>query len=212
MPLTAAPESQCGMNAIPGAMGRKPRLPRAHTPAEQFPEAMQSLQDLATIRIRVSEPVTEADAQPERAFAAFQQAIAADRSDPARVFLPRDAGELEGHRGRFLLHVLGSSAAPETLALSPAQLRRKVGPTAAAALRGLYRRWSFVFVGFEVGDPDLALIAEGLELDSLDALQLSLAVKERYGVRIEGGPDARRAFASTAALADFILAGQTSAA
>lgn len=59
---------------------------------------------------------------------------------------------------------------------------------------------------------DMPLVAAGLELDSLDALQISLAVKERYGVRIEGGPDARRAFASTAALADFILAGQSSAA
>ncbi len=59
---------------------------------------------------------------------------------------------------------------------------------------------------------DLALIAEGLELDSLDALQISLAVKERYGVRIEGGPDARRAFASTAALADFIIDARTAAA
>lgn len=59
---------------------------------------------------------------------------------------------------------------------------------------------------------DMPLVAAGLELDSLDALQISLAVKERYGVRIEGGPDARRAFASIAALADFILAGQSSAA
>jgi acyl carrier protein len=59
---------------------------------------------------------------------------------------------------------------------------------------------------------DLPIIAEGLELDSLDALQISLAVKERYGVRIEGGPDARRAFASTAALADFIIEARSAAA
>jgi acyl carrier protein len=59
---------------------------------------------------------------------------------------------------------------------------------------------------------DMVLIAEGLELDSLDALQISLAVKEKYGVRIEGGPDARRAFASTAALADFIITAKSAAA
>jgi acyl carrier protein len=59
---------------------------------------------------------------------------------------------------------------------------------------------------------DIALIAEGLELDSLDALQLSLAVKQRYGVRIEGGPDARRAFASVSALADFITEARAAAA
>jgi acyl carrier protein len=59
---------------------------------------------------------------------------------------------------------------------------------------------------------DMVLVGEGLELDSLDALQISLAVKEKYAVRIEGGPDARRAFASTAALADFIIAARQAAA
>jgi acyl carrier protein len=59
---------------------------------------------------------------------------------------------------------------------------------------------------------DMVLVGEGLELDSLDALQISLAVKEKYGVRIEGGPDARRAFASVSALADFITAGKNAAA
>lgn len=58
----------------------------------------------------------------------------------------------------------------------------------------------------------MPLISEGLELDSLDALQISLAVKEQYGVRIEGGPDARRAFASIGALADFIIDARAKAA
>ena len=47
-----------------------------------------------------------------------------------------------------------------------------------------------------------------LDLDSLDGLQIALAVKERYGVRIEGGPDGRKAFASISALADFITASR----
>jgi acyl carrier protein len=50
------------------------------------------------------------------------------------------------------------------------------------------------------------LIGGRLELDSLDALQISLAVKDRYGVRIEGGPDSRKALATVTALADFIVA------
>ena len=44
-----------------------------------------------------------------------------------------------------------------------------------------------------------------LGLDSLDALQISLAVKKRYGVRIEGAVDGRKALASIDALADYIL-------
>lgn len=43
-----------------------------------------------------------------------------------------------------------------------------------------------------------------LELDSLDTLQISLAVKKRYKVRIEGNKDGRQAFSSINALANFI--------
>jgi acyl carrier protein len=52
---------------------------------------------------------------------------------------------------------------------------------------------------------DVRLIGEGLSMDSLDALQIALAVKDRYGVRVEGGPDSRKALMSVSALADFIL-------
>ncbi|HRP09583.1 MAG TPA: phosphopantetheine-binding protein [Terricaulis sp.] len=55
-------------------------------------------------------------------------------------------------------------------------------------------------------DENDRLIGGALELDSLDALQLSLAVKERYGVRIEGGPDGRVAFETLTTLAKFIQA------
>lgn len=47
-----------------------------------------------------------------------------------------------------------------------------------------------------------------LGLDSLDALQIALAVKSQYGKRIEEGTDSRRALASINALADFILSDQ----
>lgn len=57
-------------------------------------------------------------------------------------------------------------------------------------------------------DDDAFLIGGPLELDSLDALQICMEVKNRYGVRIEGGPEARRALQSINALADTILGFQ----
>jgi acyl carrier protein len=45
-----------------------------------------------------------------------------------------------------------------------------------------------------------------LDLDSLDALQICMAVQERYGVRIEDGPKARKALRNIDALAETILA------
>lgn len=58
----------------------------------------------------------------------------------------------------------------------------------------------------ETIDENERLIGGRLELDSLDALQISMAVKDRYGVRIEGGPDTRKAFETLNALAEFIIA------
>lgn len=43
-------------------------------------------------------------------------------------------------------------------------------------------------------------------MDSLDALQLSLAIQKRWGVRIEGSRDARKAFQTINTLDDFIQA------
>lgn len=44
-----------------------------------------------------------------------------------------------------------------------------------------------------------------IQMDSLDALQLSLALQQRYGVRIEGARDGRRVLASVNSIAEFIL-------
>jgi len=51
-----------------------------------------------------------------------------------------------------------------------------------------------------------ALIGDGskLCLDSLDILQISMVLKKKYGVRIEGVKDGRLAFASINALANYI--------
>jgi acyl carrier protein len=54
-------------------------------------------------------------------------------------------------------------------------------------------------------DDDAPLFGEGLGLDSLDALQLAMAVEEQLGVRIPEGPEGRVAFASVSALARWIV-------
>ena len=44
-----------------------------------------------------------------------------------------------------------------------------------------------------------------LELDSLDALSISLEVKRRYGKHIDSGNETRMALTSVSSLAEFIL-------
>jgi len=48
-----------------------------------------------------------------------------------------------------------------------------------------------------------------LDLDSLDALQLSMAIQERYGVRMPDSKDTRRALSSVAHLAQHLRAPET---
>lgn len=55
----------------------------------------------------------------------------------------------------------------------------------------------------EIAD-DAPLFGEGLGLDSLDALQLAMAVEERFGVTIPEGEEARAIFASVSSLAEHI--------
>ena len=50
-----------------------------------------------------------------------------------------------------------------------------------------------------------ALFVEGLGLDSIDALELAMALEERYGVRIGDDPDLnRQIFASVRNLAAYV--------
>jgi acyl carrier protein len=59
----------------------------------------------------------------------------------------------------------------------------------------------------DIGDSEPLLGSQGkLDLDSLDALQIALAVQQKYGKRIEGNNETRQALASINHLADFILA------
>jgi acyl carrier protein len=58
-------------------------------------------------------------------------------------------------------------------------------------------------------DDDAPLFGAGLGLDSLDALQLAMAVEERWGVAVPDGEGGKVAFASVAALADWVTAHRT---
>ena len=53
-------------------------------------------------------------------------------------------------------------------------------------------------------DDDAALFGEGLKLDSLDALQLAVALEERYGVEVPEGDPGKLVFASVSAIAAFV--------
>lgn len=58
----------------------------------------------------------------------------------------------------------------------------------------------------DISDNEALIGSEAnLALDSLDTLQLSLAIKQAYNVRIEGAKEGRIAFASINAMADYIL-------
>ncbi len=53
-------------------------------------------------------------------------------------------------------------------------------------------------------DDEAALFGAGLGLDSLDALQLAMAIEERFGVAVPEGEEGRKVFASVSAIARFV--------
>ena len=54
-------------------------------------------------------------------------------------------------------------------------------------------------------ESEAPLFVEGLGLDSIDALELAMALEERFGVKIEDDPDEnRRIFASVRSIAEFV--------
>jgi len=56
----------------------------------------------------------------------------------------------------------------------------------------------------ETIDDDAPLFGTGLGLDSLDALQLAMALEEKMGARIPEGEEARAIFKSVRAIADHV--------
>lgn len=58
-------------------------------------------------------------------------------------------------------------------------------------------------------DDDLTLFGEGLGLDSVDALELGLAIQKRFGIKIDAeAKDTRIHFANVASLAAFVASRQ----
>jgi len=54
-------------------------------------------------------------------------------------------------------------------------------------------------------DSEEALFADGLGLDSIDALELGLAIKKKYAIKLESNSeDSKKHFYSVASLAAFI--------
>lgn len=61
-------------------------------------------------------------------------------------------------------------------------------------------------------DPEAPLFVEGLGLDSIDALELGLALQKRYGVSLSAdSQETRQHFASVRALAEFVASRATPA-
>ncbi|RBJ81488.1 acyl carrier protein [Pseudomonas sp. MWU12-2534b] len=56
---------------------------------------------------------------------------------------------------------------------------------------------------------DQTLFGEGLGLDSVDALELGLAIQKKYGIKIDAdAKDTRNHFSNVASLAAFVTAKQ----
>lgn len=61
-------------------------------------------------------------------------------------------------------------------------------------------------------ETDAPLFVDGLGLDSIDALELGLAIKKKYGITMSAENEENKThFASVAALADFIAAHKAAA-
>ena len=56
-----------------------------------------------------------------------------------------------------------------------------------------------------IGDDDALFGEEStIQLDSLDAIQLSMAIQKKYGIKVTDSKEARRAFATVNSLADLV--------
>ncbi len=59
-------------------------------------------------------------------------------------------------------------------------------------------------------ESEAALFIEGLGLDSIDALELAIALEERYGVTVEEDPEKNQElFSSVRSLAGFVTENRT---
>lgn len=60
----------------------------------------------------------------------------------------------------------------------------------------------------EIGDMDPLFGDEGLGLDSVDAIELTLVLEKEYGVKVTNMADAEQIFATAKSLCDYLNAQQ----
>jgi tetratricopeptide (TPR) repeat protein len=132
----------------------------------------------------------------------WSAALAGDAEVANRMVFAGNASALESGHGRFLIQLFGRHDVPASLCLAPFEIGPKiVGTGASKYLESLHKKWSFVFVGCEPSDPDLAWLAGRIlgasastlehffvapSLSAMDARR----VKTEFGltpVSIEGG-------------------------
>ena len=53
-------------------------------------------------------------------------------------------------------------------------------------------------------DATAPLFGEGLDLDSIDALELVVLLEHRYGIKIEDAEEGKKVFASVTAMAEYV--------
>lgn len=63
----------------------------------------------------------------------------------------------------------------------------------------------------EIGDDTLLFSPEGLALDSIDALELAVAIDKNFGISTPSAEVARSAFASVSTIAAYITANKPAA-
>ena len=93
-------------------------------------------------------------------------------------------------------------------------LRQPAAPASAGALVPEVAGLVVAALNLDVApadiDADAPLYGEGLGLDSIDILEIALAVSKRYGVQLRAdGEENERIFGSLRQLADYITAHRT---
>jgi len=70
-------------------------------------------------------------------------------------------------------------------------------------------RWVWKTSHRKISPPTSRCSGEGLGLDSVDALELGLAIQKRFGIKIDAdAKDTRKHFASVDSLADYVSANR----
>ena len=61
----------------------------------------------------------------------------------------------------------------------------------------------------DLGDDDPLFGADGLGLDSIDALELIVLLEKKYGIKLQDPKDGKKVFKSVRVMADYIQANRT---